>query len=484
LAIVLRGQEVFTNNYLFLIDQGRDMMDVKKIIFDHHITLIGPYTSLGGVFQGPIYYYLLSIPTLLTGGDPIGPLILMLLISLSAALLVYFWMNKLFGFKTAILTFLLFAVSPEAISAATYTWNPHPMWLMLVVYSFSLFETVSGKQKFHFLLWPSIGLMFHFEMALGFFILLSTISFFLIFAKDKIKNRYFIYGLVILIFTFLPQIIFELRHDFLMSRSVMEILSGKDQGLIVKGESRSYLDLLNNHFHEFVNNYNSSFVRTGILSNLPIFAFVFILFSFLFGQKARFINVKEYKFIKILASIVLIVFLLTAFYPFPIRYWFLTGFQTLYILILGVLFGRLWGYRFGKIVLILLFFYFAIHVYNRIDLLYFHPPDQGGTAKIKGKKEAIDYVYNDSKGKKFGLLVFTPPVNTDAYDYIIWWYGNKNYGYLPHKEKKGIFYLLIEKDASQPWSYKGWLETVVKTGEIIDTKTLPNGFIVQKRYQK
>jgi len=39
----------------------------------------------------------------------------------------------------------------------------------------------------------------------------------------------------------------------------------------------------------------------------------------------------------------------------------------------------------------------------------------------------------------------------------------------------------IEKDPWQPWSYQGWLKTVIKTGKIVKTVTLPSGFIVQER---
>ena len=81
----------------------------------------------------------------------------------------------------------------------------------------------------------------------------------------------------------------------------------------------------------------------------------------------------------------------------------------------------------------------------------------------------------------FNLLVFTPAVYTDAYGYLIFWHGGKKYGYIPGKEKTSTFYLLIEPDRSKPWSYKGWLETVIKTGNIIETTTLPTGLIVQKR---
>src|SRR5574342_792592 len=92
LGFFLRAQETLSNNYLFLLDQGRDMMAVKSIVFEHHLTLIGPYTSLGGVFQGPFYYYLLSVPAFLTSGDPLGPLVLMLLISMAVPVVVFFFL--------------------------------------------------------------------------------------------------------------------------------------------------------------------------------------------------------------------------------------------------------------------------------------------------------------------------------------------------------------------------------------------------------
>jgi hypothetical protein len=109
-------------------------------------------------------------------------------------------------------------------------------------------------------------------------------------------------------------------------------------------------------------------------------------------------------------------------------------------------------------------------------------PDLGGAAKIKGQEQAIDYIYKDAKGKPFGLYIFTPPVYTYPYDYLLWWYAKPKYHYFPYQEKKGTFYLLMQVDMNQPWTYKGWMETVIKTGKIIDTKTLiPSGFIVQKR---
>lgn len=480
LGFGLRAQEFISHNFLFLLDQGRDMMAVKGILYDHHLTLIGPSTSLRGVFQGPLWYYLLSLSTGLFGGDPWGGIVLMLVVSMSVLLVVYLWTKKLFGKKIAIVTLFLFAVSSEAAAAATYAWNPHPMWLLVVIYIFTFYSTIYRSNKFNILLWPIIGLMFHFQTALAVFILLASVIYILIFERRVLLSKNFVIGIVLFSFTFLPQFAFDMRHDFLMSRSVLNIFTGSDQGLFVSGEKSSYLILIKDHLSSLYENFRSAFINDGYAKLLPNL-FIVLILVYVFTTKKKKIFGKEYSFISLIMKLLLIIYLLTFAYPFPLRYWFLTGFQSFYLIILGILLSKFLSGRLGKIVVIVLFAVLTFYSMQRIDLLYFHPPNDGGAEKIKGKLNAIDYVYKDSDGKPFGLLVFTPAVYTDAYDYLIFWHGKDKYGYIPYKEKKGTFYLLMETDSAKPWSNIGWMETVIKTGNILETTTLPTGLIVQKR---
>jgi hypothetical protein len=73
------------------------------------------------------------------------------------------------------------------------------------------------------------------------------------------------------------------------------------------------------------------------------------------------------------------------------------------------------------------------------------------------------------------------PIYTYPYDYLFQTYGGQKYGYVPGSVKKGLVYLIIEPDSSKPWTYKGWLETVIVGGTIVKTETLPTGQIVQLR---
>jgi hypothetical protein len=159
----------------------------------------------------------------------------------------------------------------------------------------------------------------------------------------------------------------------------------------------------------------------------------------------------------------------------------LTGIQSIYILLFTLILCKFRFQYIGKAFVFLILILFTAHAGMQIQK-NFSANDYGGVAKIQGKLDAVEYVYNDAGRKDFGLLIFTPPVHTFAYDYLIWWKGEREYGFVPQAKKEGRFYLLMEPDPHQPWSYKGWMETVVKTGKVIKTVTLPSGIIVQERY--
>jgi len=481
MAFFLRSQETLSGNFLFLLDSGRDMMDVKGIVFDHKLTLIGPYTSLGGVFQGPLYYYLLAIPTFIFQGNPWGNILLMLIISLVTIFIAFYFTNKYFGLTAAVVTFTLFAFSPEAVAAATYFWNPHPMWLILTFYVFALFGALKKNSLMQILLWPLIALSFHFEMAFGFFLFAATFIYVICFQRKIFFNKKIILSLFLSFLLFMPQILFDLRHDFLMSGSVVEILKGNNQGLITSGEAEGFVSVKINNLNTLKHNFISSFIYDQQFSAFPVLIFIATIVAVVYSLKKKIFTVDEKLFLKSLSIIIVIILALGILYPFPLRYWFLTGFQSFYLIIIGLILSKIFKFRIGKIILVLIMIVMSIYFINRINTLYINPPNEGGAAKIKGKIEAIDFIYNDSKDREFGIIIFTPPVITDAYDYLIWWHGSKKYGYIPHSKKSGTVYLLIEPDTNQPWSYKGWLETIIKTGDVVYTKTLSSGIIIQKR---
>src|SRR5438105_4200957 len=59
----------------FLGDEGRDVIIVRRLLIEHHPPLIGPGTSIGNMYLGPAYYYMMAIPLFLSNFNPVGPAI-------------------------------------------------------------------------------------------------------------------------------------------------------------------------------------------------------------------------------------------------------------------------------------------------------------------------------------------------------------------------------------------------------------------------
>src|SRR6185312_892785 len=95
LALFPRSVEVLNGNPIFGFDQGSDYLEVKDIVNNHKLTLIGAELGAGEagvsyIFQGPGFYYLLSIPYILFHGNPAGSIYLMWVLSMLSLVIGFF----------------------------------------------------------------------------------------------------------------------------------------------------------------------------------------------------------------------------------------------------------------------------------------------------------------------------------------------------------------------------------------------------------
>src|SRR3990167_2057673 len=73
----------------FLGDEGRDVLVVKRMLLDGKFTLLGPITSVGSIYMGPIYYYLMAPFLYLWNFDPTGPAVMVALLSVTTVYIIY-----------------------------------------------------------------------------------------------------------------------------------------------------------------------------------------------------------------------------------------------------------------------------------------------------------------------------------------------------------------------------------------------------------
>lgn len=102
----------------------------KQILVDHHPTLLGPGTSVGKMYLGPLYYYV-SVPFLaITYPDPIGPALGVALLGIATVVLMYVLGKEMIGKIPAGIAALLYATAPSVVSLARFSWNRtlRPLW--------------------------------------------------------------------------------------------------------------------------------------------------------------------------------------------------------------------------------------------------------------------------------------------------------------------------------------------------------------------
>lgn len=264
----------------FLGDQGRDAIIIKRIITLEHFPAIGPISSIGQVFLGPFFYYLMTPFLLLFNLNPLGLAFGSAFFSIIGIVSAYLIVRKELNKQTGFFFLFLMVFSSVQIDFARFSWNPNllPFFSFFTLY-FLYKLTITNKYIYGALLgaFLSFSIQLH---HLAFFLFIPITVFLVIY---QIKNKNFLisktFGLLISFFSFLllysPLIIFDLKHDFLNSKNLIKIFT--EQRVIASSSS----------FDQLLTTINSFFSHTLTINLLPylsLFIF-FILIYYFFKNK-------------------------------------------------------------------------------------------------------------------------------------------------------------------------------------------------------
>lgn len=211
-------------SYVFGNDAARDLVEIHEIL-EGDFRLVGPNASFGGLKTGPYYYYLFAPILFFTKGSVEAFLYFNAFI-FSLALVFFFWtlLNKnklIYG----ILGTITVAVSPLFIYASRNPGNANTyLPFLLIVLTLLSFYPLTGKNLV--LIGFLMGIIVNFQYAnVLVFIALSGYLFY----KFENKKDIFYY-LIPYFITFAPLVLFELRHDFVMTKNTL--FSGSYKGFI------------------------------------------------------------------------------------------------------------------------------------------------------------------------------------------------------------------------------------------------------------
>lgn len=485
-VFIVRTVGLLNNNALFIFDGARDLLWVKKIAVDHKLILIGPSSGgLQGYFQGVIWYYMLVIPFVLSGGNPISETWFMAIMSTFSVLTSFFILKKTMNVYAGILGVLFLGFSGYSVATSKFIWNPYPIVWLMPAYFLGIYLLVN-RSKWGLLLISAIqGLMIHFEVIYGLGILPEYLLCILFYFKYPQKNttrlKNILVGLILFFLPMLPSLIFDARHQFLISKSLITTFQTGGNNLShltdeMPNNLSKRLQLRSNDLIQF--SVNS--VSENKLVNCGLFALFLISVTTFLKKKDN----REKRLIVLLATCGILssffVFLLLRYTVWG-YYWI--GNPSLYAMLLAFSIGYLIEKSNQKALLVALISVMLFVYKPWSSLSHWQKGELNpGAQTLSTQLQVVDTIYKDASGKSFSAYEQTPPVYDYVYRYLFWWKGSQQYHFIPTNEKQKLVYIIMEGVPEDIHASYFKNHTIHLTGQAVKTFMFGSTFPVIEKF--
>lgn len=415
-VVLVRIPVLFDQMIPFQFDHGKDAIGVWHMKQTLSPKLIGPWTSIPGLFFGPAWYYLLLPGAVISGGAPIASVITMLVLGLVTMVVVYTY----FGAVEAV----LFATSSMLYTITTSAWNPFPMVCLTFILLALLKEVEQRKQltlKIAAFLGFFSALGFHFSTAFAiFFPVLILLS--ILIKRIKWSWNQLLLALTAFVIPFIPQLLFEVRHQFIQTKSVLEYLQEGDSDPASLQKITTILKVTAGELKEVI--FPAAHFSLSIFNTFLFFLFLtlFLIALFSFFRKKKSQNL--YLWVDATLWFALSVLAFT-FLHFNI--WYLLPLITFSF----VLFGQVLKSAPKQ----LLYLYLGLcFVVSLSKVVFYIVEDRTNLLTSPGflpnKVNAIEYVYQQAGDRPFASYHFMPDIYDYPYQYL-YIVSAEKYGRLP-----------------------------------------------------
>lgn len=460
--IFLASWSVLHQDINYISDIARDMFLLEEIS-QKKLVLIGPRSSVGGLFHGPLWSYINYPGYLLGQGNPVMIGWYWIFLIIVFLIICYFTAKKMFNKNTAMLSVLMISLYLSFHANALF--NPYGAMFLLPLFFFFYIRYLQTQRAryltYHLL---AIGAMFQFQIAIGAPFLILSVFFTSIFAIKNHKSKHLLVFLIIplLLGNF---IIFDLRHEFILSRNVVRHLGTSDPSTNLALLVRDRIEYLLTKIE---------FLRFGPPNGQTYSILIF--FIFLIMQIKNRINRKTYfVFLYFFLGFFILSLInrygLLSFYIFPL-------FPFMFIIFSSFITSK--QNRIFLVIFTLMYLLNIVGIYKYVKGLdNFIGRDQ---YSWKAVFTAAKTAYQGNE-KTFGYFVYAPDIlgygPRYAMEYASRVYNKKGFA----SEKKPITYLFIEPPArNNPFtSEQKWkLYQIHIYSKPVMSKTFENGYKIEK----
>ncbi len=457
LTVFLRFWQI-RDYVVFLGDEGRDMLVMRKMILQTRPVFLGPTASVGGFYLGPIYYWMAAPFLALSRFDPVGPSVMVAIFGVGTVLLLYKLLRESVGFYPAILAGFLYATSPLIVRYSRSSWNPNPLPFFSLLMIYFVYLGLKNKRSLFYVL---AGACFGITIQLHYLsIMLLPVVLLIVLLNAKLKTlpKVILLCAAGALITFSPFLVFEIKHNFPNFKTIIEF--------VTRPSTHGYYTL---NVFDLIQNYgNILFENLSLLHQTVVTKISFLLLSV--GIILVFLKNSTNHAKKLISSVGLIWFLGGLLF---LKYYSGQTFDYYYgfmfpapFLAFGIVTAEFWKNRILK---------FSFIVFTIVAVLWFlghefylTPPNR----LINQTQSVADFVIAKSEGKPFNFALMSDHNSDHAYRYFL-----EINGHQPTElENLVTDQLLVVCEAAkcEPLGYPTWEIAGFGRGEIAGVWELPN----------
>lgn len=225
----------FNKGFSFAHDQDLYSWIAKDILVNHHLRLAGQITSVDGVFIGPLYYYLMAGTYALFNMNPLSAIVPLTLIGVVNIVSIYWIFKRFFGDKIGLIGAFIEAVSFGMAAFDRWSVPTEPTILWAIWFLFIILEFSKGRLKHLWLYAVLVALFWSIHIALLPILPIPIVVY--LFSKGTFKEKLtnmtwknFLWSLLIFLVVASPMFIFEIKHNFSQTKSIIVAMKNKAVG--------------------------------------------------------------------------------------------------------------------------------------------------------------------------------------------------------------------------------------------------------------
>lgn len=423
LGLVLRVGN-FKDQLIFAYDQARDAFRIQEIIKNKDIKIVGPETDIPGVFHGPLFYYLITLPYAVSQGDPNLPVFFMILINIAGVPLIYYCSYSLIqDKKTAILSALFFAISFEMANYARYLSNVSPLPISTLIFYLGLWLWIKEEKLGLPLSALGWGLSVQFNFLYIYLLFFYPLCYWLF--RPKTPKDSLVHTLILTLFFFSTFFVAEVKFQFASLSSLVNfILNQGKQAPSPMDALRLYTEQLMKTFR-----YNLFYWCTPGIFCLFITAFLFI-----FNDCWKKITKDKpllFLLLWVFSTVPLFTFSSGVHHAPQINAALPAAFFILFANFLSFFLKKKQLLPFTIILLLILTSNLFLFLKNNLKPVSLFLIEKG--VIFHNEQRVLDYIYQKSEKRPFSICAVTAPLFVDTtWSYLFEDYGQKEYGFLPY----------------------------------------------------